>query len=66
MSAESPQPDIALKVECGNCGDAFWCHSLIEVGYLARDMHEHWKLHHSGNIHGPTTTVYERKASSHG
>lgn len=53
-----------VKVECDNCGDAFWCHDLNNVGGLARDLHEHWRrVHGDGGIHIPHTTVYTIKGS---
>jgi hypothetical protein len=53
---------VVIRVDCGNCGEAFWCHDLGAVGYLALDLHGHWMESHNpqGNIHGPATTIYRR------
>lgn len=56
----------AVRVQCGNCGRAFWCHDLIAVGDLAIELHDHWTVSHgTTNVHGPRVTVFAPVADSH-
>lgn len=58
--------DIAVRINCGNCGDSFWTTDLRELGHTAIRLHDHWNENHPGTIHGPRTDIFVAKESSHG